>query len=766
MNFRSGFSRLITSIAVFSALPDMVFSLPKGAQVESGSADISTTSDSMVLKVSHKAIINYDKFRIEKGEKVRFIQPKKSSVALNRVKGSHPSEIFGNLESNGHLFLVNPYGVVFGPTAQVNVGSIVVSTLGIASQEFLNDTYRFVLAEDALGSSIVNQGSIRASNEGSVVLLAPTIKNEGVIEARAGKVILAAAETVTLDFSGDSLVSFSVEGELKDAIIEQSGRIECSEGGVYLRLKTAEKVIKAVVNTDGVEEGEVFIQENGVIKLVSSSYIASQNVSIDGGEGSNVEVSGHIQASYVDQGLSKGGQVEILGSSLHLMAADIDVSADHGGGQVHIGGDYKGLGDRLRASSTRIDELSSIKAEANTEGNGGRVIVWSDDKTVFSGKISVRGGSISGDGGFIETSSKNDLSITSTASVDSRSGQGKSGLWLLDPTVVTIAGSGSSNVSDGQGCSAGNVTISNTDLQTALQTTDVQLDATSAFNILAPINSSNVNSLTFSACPSSNVTTTLSANISLGGGALTFSTQTGASHYIVLGSNVTLSTSGGNVLLGTSIDSQAGQNLTVLAGSGAVSLSQIGASTALGSLSISAGSISQTSSANVSATVSYSASTSTVVSGNITTQGGAVTWTGPVLLGANVQIDTTNAGGSTAGANISLSNVDATSANTSAESLTLKAGTSGNVSLNVIGGSTPLGLLNIVSGNVVNTNGNITIRGNATAGGTISIAQPVALLGATTFFTTGGGVTAGNTIQLSTVNGNYGVTINAGTSGL
>ncbi|MXD18262.1 filamentous hemagglutinin N-terminal domain-containing protein, partial [Escherichia coli] len=81
---------------------------------------------------------NYDSFSIGKKEKVRFVQPSASSVALNRVRGKKVSEILGRLESNGRIFLVNPNGVFFGPSSQVNVGSIVVSTLDLASKDFLN----------------------------------------------------------------------------------------------------------------------------------------------------------------------------------------------------------------------------------------------------------------------------------------------------------------------------------------------------------------------------------------------------------------------------------------------------------------------------------------------------------------------------------------------------------------------------------------------------------------------------------------------------
>jgi filamentous hemagglutinin family protein len=78
---------------------------------------------------TNKAIINWQNFGISLGESVKFTQPDRSSIALNRVTGSQKSVIDGALSANGQVFILNPNGVLFGSSAQVTVGGLLASTL-------------------------------------------------------------------------------------------------------------------------------------------------------------------------------------------------------------------------------------------------------------------------------------------------------------------------------------------------------------------------------------------------------------------------------------------------------------------------------------------------------------------------------------------------------------------------------------------------------------------------------------------------------------
>ncbi|MBD2201911.1 filamentous hemagglutinin N-terminal domain-containing protein [Calothrix sp. FACHB-1219] len=136
-----------------------------------------------------------------------------------------------------------------------------------------------------------------------------------------------------------------------------------------------------------------------------------------------------------------GGRVEIFGDRIGLLDnAKIEVSAVGGGGTVLIGGDFQGKGTVPNASSTFIGKNTSINADAIDNGNGGRVIVWSDNNTRFYGNISARGGVNSGNGGFVEVSGKQSLDYNGL--VDTNATNGNIGTLLLDPTNIEIVAAG------------------------------------------------------------------------------------------------------------------------------------------------------------------------------------------------------------------------------------------------------------------------------------------------------------------------------------
>ncbi|MFX6899795.1 filamentous hemagglutinin N-terminal domain-containing protein, partial [Acinetobacter baumannii] len=65
------------------------------------------------------------------GEKVNFVQPSASAIAVNRIQDVNATQFMGQLNANGQVYLINPNGILFGAGAQVNVGSLVASTLDI-----------------------------------------------------------------------------------------------------------------------------------------------------------------------------------------------------------------------------------------------------------------------------------------------------------------------------------------------------------------------------------------------------------------------------------------------------------------------------------------------------------------------------------------------------------------------------------------------------------------------------------------------------------
>src|SRR6266550_1727064 len=352
----------------------------KGAQVIAGAAQISNKGNTTTIRAIDKTIIKYDRFNIPKSGTVRFIQPSSSSSVLNRINSAEPSRIEGHFTANGIVFFVNPAGVMFGPTAVVDVGQLYAGAGTIGDQDFLGGINKFSTA----GGAMVNRGTISADQ---VHLFGSQVVNRGTIVADGGIVTMSSGKDVFIGEEGGNIM-VKVDGNAAKtggAGVVNSGSITANKGVV--RMTGAGDIYSIAVNTSGM--------------------VKAKDVGIAAGKGAAV-VSGKIDASDSSAG-AVGGKVTVTGDKVALIGATVDASGAAGGGTVLVGGDVHGGGTTPTATATLVDATSTIKADATDAGNGGKVVVWSDKLTAFTGKISAKGGANSGDGGFVETSGKQRL---------------------------------------------------------------------------------------------------------------------------------------------------------------------------------------------------------------------------------------------------------------------------------------------------------------------------------------------------------------------
>src|SRR5690606_24186837 len=162
--------------------------LPSGPRVVGGSASVSHVGNKQtVQQYTDRAIIDWNSFSIGAGAGMRFVQPRSTSVVLNRVVGNDPSRLLGTMSANGRVFLVNPNGIFFGAGAQVDTGALVASTMDIANDDFLSG--RFLFTRTGAGR-VENAGTITVREGGFALLAADDVRNSGRITAPGGSVML------------------------------------------------------------------------------------------------------------------------------------------------------------------------------------------------------------------------------------------------------------------------------------------------------------------------------------------------------------------------------------------------------------------------------------------------------------------------------------------------------------------------------------------------------------------------------------------------
>jgi filamentous hemagglutinin family protein len=376
---------------------------PQGEQVVKGAVDVRHNGSRTRIEASDRSIIQWDRFDIGQGEKVRFVQPGRDARVLNRVMGPDASRIEGILRANGQVYIANPAGIFFGGRAVVDATRLVAVAGSLSNDDFASGRDRF-----ALTGPVENQGLLHAD---SVVLAGARVANGGEIQSRDGSLLLAAGDELWLTRHGSHLL-VRVDGLLapEEPAVEQSGVLDAGSG----RVKLAAGDLLGIAVREG-------------------SETRGRHIAVRGGDGSRVDVAGTLDAS--DRGpKGRGGTVRVRGDEISLAGARLDASGRRGGGDVSVGGRAHGAGQS--ATDVSLDADSELRADATRRGDGGSVVVWADDTTQVDGEISARGGPRGGDGGFVETSGRRHLGVSRAPDLSAPAGEG--GTWLLDPANVEI----------------------------------------------------------------------------------------------------------------------------------------------------------------------------------------------------------------------------------------------------------------------------------------------------------------------------------------
>lgn len=328
------------------------YALPEGGQVAAGQAAITTAGSTMTIaQQTAQAIINWQNFGIGSGEAVHINQPNSQAMLLNRVIGSNPSEIFGQLTANGQVILVNPNGVFFRPGSSVDVGGLTASTLNIANEDFLKGQLRF--AGDSQ-NPVINAGSINAQN-GYVNLLAKEVVNEGIIAAQTGSVNLAAGSGMSLDYNGDGKMTVAVTDGAYQSAVANKKLIQADGGLVVMTASGKDALMDSAVNNSGMIQANTLGEATGQISLTGDNIATTGAISADGGS------NGH------------GGTIKIIAN--HKTAVDGQLSAQ-GGQLAGDGGFIETSGDVVR-----IGDHSSIQANAH-QGKAGQWLIDPVDITI------------------------------------------------------------------------------------------------------------------------------------------------------------------------------------------------------------------------------------------------------------------------------------------------------------------------------------------------------------------------------------------------
>lgn len=374
----------------------------------------------------------------------------------------------GNItaQNGGEIYLIAPNvensGIITAPNGEI----LLAAGSEVQLVNTLDPNLRVNITAPAGDATNVGQ---LVSSAGRLGLFGTIVKNTGAVSAdsatlQGGKIVFKASQRVevggTVSANGTSGGSVNISADHSADLgapgsVIHTGSIQArgtTGAGGAVNLSGDSILSSAGISTDGTTAGgQISVQaSNRAISTASAQYTANSTQ----GQGGDIlvaaTVSNYTSGSYSATGVT-GGNLTLAGSEIKLAGTQLDASGTNGGGNIHIGGLMHGAtgfgahGIALaNASNVLSNSATRIKADALQSGNGGEVILWSDQTMRFSGNISAKGGVQSGNGGNAEVSGLTSLGYGGLTDLSATNGL--NGTLLLDPRNITIvAGSGTAS---------------------------------------------------------------------------------------------------------------------------------------------------------------------------------------------------------------------------------------------------------------------------------------------------------------------------------
>ncbi len=260
-----------------------------------------------INQTAPKAILNWNTFNVGSQTTLTFDQHGNSGwVALNRVVGNlGPSQILGKIKADGQVYIINQNGIIFGGTSQVNVGSLIASTLGLSDQQFQKGIIypqpydvanqkpfdpAFANSSGApAGDVTVEAGAVIQTappksvtiGGGNVYLFGSNVTNSGTIITPDGQAVLAAGSAVYLTQSSDPNVRGVELNLLNGGTVTNTaqGYVSAPTGNISLvgmNIKQA-GILSATTSVDEAGSISLVAHDGTNVQIVSSSNFTVTN---------------------------------------------------------------------------------------------------------------------------------------------------------------------------------------------------------------------------------------------------------------------------------------------------------------------------------------------------------------------------------------------------------------------------------------------------------------------------------------------------------
>ncbi|MCK4705523.1 MAG: filamentous hemagglutinin N-terminal domain-containing protein, partial [Gammaproteobacteria bacterium] len=335
---------------------------------------------------------SFDTFTLTSSETANFnnVGNIPTTNILSRVTGGAPSDIYGTIQTTGftgaNLYLINPAGILFGATAQLNVeGSFHATTADYINLGGDGVFYANVAENSVLSISAPTAFGFLGSNPGSI-----EVHTGGIDETFWPTALLEVPEGETLSLVGGPI-------DLGTSDFSTSGFLLAPAGTV--NIVSVASAGEVTIGTPGSPISADGFAQLGDINITGGSLVDAKNIYIRGGNlviDESVLVPGGFafELSWVGfSPLPDGGEVNIkVTDNLIMTGTDLEPLTLAAPGIFVYTGDFFDISPAAKlpdvnidAGSVSISGVAGISATRNAPGENGNVTINANDVTIASG---------------------------------------------------------------------------------------------------------------------------------------------------------------------------------------------------------------------------------------------------------------------------------------------------------------------------------------------------------------------------------------------
>ncbi|MDM8564677.1 filamentous hemagglutinin N-terminal domain-containing protein [Candidatus Halobeggiatoa sp. HSG11] len=362
-----------------------------GQQVNLPGPDFQITSD---LGQQHDGNLfhSFQDFNLNSSENAIFSGPDSVQNIINRVTGGNPSNIDGLIQStipNADMYFLNPYGIMFGPNAQLDVqGSFNASTAdylrlgenGRFDARYPSDSLLTVAPVEAFGFLTDTPASITFQDSNLPVLKDKTLSIIG------GDLYFDGAAPHETE-EGIQFYSelFAPSGQINLISLASSGEIIPTKTNNNIDVKSGQITINNTkINVNGKGGGSVFIRA-GRIEM-NQSHIYSETFDIQQDGIINIQAK---QMLLTNQSVIRSNTRNLgNGAILIISVADtLTLISSEIMGNTNSQQDDAGNGGNIQIDAKQIKLINGSRITSSTfgAGDGGTITIKVSDSLMLSG---------------------------------------------------------------------------------------------------------------------------------------------------------------------------------------------------------------------------------------------------------------------------------------------------------------------------------------------------------------------------------------------